>query len=136
MEPLSITFRGMEPPIGVEDDIRNRVAELGRFFDRITACHVVVEARHRHQRHGGLYHVHIDLSVPERTIVAGREPVSKYEFGNLVARALGYEVGGKPSSVNGMKPKRAESLGLNVDRAERLLKRALPTPADVAEALV
>ena len=78
MEPLSITFRGMEPPIGVEDDIRNRVTELGRFFDRITACHVVVEARHRHQRHGGLYHVHIDLSVPDRTIVAGREPVEDH----------------------------------------------------------
>ena len=78
MEPLSITFRGMEPPIGVEEDIRNRVAELSRFFDRITACRVVVEARHRHQRHGGLYHVHIDLSVPERTIVAGREQVEDH----------------------------------------------------------
>src|SRR5258708_31529823 len=44
LEPLSITFRGMEPPIGVEQDIRDRVAELGRFFDRITACHVVEEA--------------------------------------------------------------------------------------------
>ena len=78
MESVSITFRGMEPPIGMEDDIRNRVAELSRFFDRITACRVVVEARHRHQRHGGLYHVHIDLNVPDRTIVAGREPVEDH----------------------------------------------------------
>jgi hypothetical protein len=74
LEPLHVTFRGMTPPIGVEDEIRERVAELGRFFDRITACNVVIEARHRHQRQGNLYHVHIDLGVPDRTIVAGRGP--------------------------------------------------------------
>jgi dTDP-4-dehydrorhamnose reductase len=68
--------------------------------------------------------------------IAGREPVSKYELGTLIANALGYETGGKHGSVNGMKPKRAESLGLDVSRAEKLLGRTLPTPADVAEALV
>ncbi len=32
-----------------------------------------------------------------------------------------------------MKPKRAESLGLDVSRAEKLLGRKLPTARDVAE---
>jgi ribosome-associated translation inhibitor RaiA len=74
LEPLHIAFRGMEPPIGLEDDIRDRAEALNRFFDRITACNVVVEARHHHQRQGRLYHVHIELNVPGRTIVVGREP--------------------------------------------------------------
>jgi dTDP-4-dehydrorhamnose reductase len=68
--------------------------------------------------------------------LAGREPVSKYEFGQLLADAMGYPMTAKKGSVNGMKPKRAESLGLDVTRAEKALGRALPTPRDVAEALV
>jgi dTDP-4-dehydrorhamnose reductase len=68
--------------------------------------------------------------------IAGREPVSKYEFGQLLADAMGYPMTAKKGSVNGMKPKRAESLGLDVSRAEKALGRTLPTPRDVAEALV
>ncbi len=68
--------------------------------------------------------------------IAGRESVSKYEFAECLADAMGYPMTGKRGSVNGMKPKRAESLGLNVSRAEELLGRTLPTPRDVAEALV
>ena len=74
LKPLHIAFRGMEPPIGLEDDIRDRAEALTHFFDRITACNVVVEARHRHQRQGRLYQVHIEVRVPGRTIVVGRGP--------------------------------------------------------------
>lgn len=70
---LHIAFRNMTAPIGVEEAIRERVAVLARFFDRITACNVVVEARH-HRRQGNLYHVRIDLIVPEREIVVRRDP--------------------------------------------------------------
>ncbi len=80
----------------------------------------------------------LDIPTSRRGIlnIAGREPVSKYEFAELLADAMGYPMTGKRGSVNGMKPKRAESLGLNVSRAEDLLGRTLPTPRDVAEALV
>jgi cold shock CspA family protein/ribosome-associated translation inhibitor RaiA len=73
-EPLRIAFRNMEPPIGAEDEVRNRAAELERFFDRIIACSVVVEAHHRRHHQGNLYHVRIELIVPEREIVVRREP--------------------------------------------------------------
>ncbi len=73
-EPLRIAFRGMEPPIGVEDAVRAHVADLEQYFDRITACSVVVEAHHRHQRHGRLFHVRVDLVVPGREIVVRRDP--------------------------------------------------------------
>ena len=68
-EPLRIAFRNMEAPIGAEDQVRARVAELERFLDRIIACGVVVEARHRRHHQGNLYHVRIDLIVPDREIV-------------------------------------------------------------------
>ncbi len=80
----------------------------------------------------------LDIPTSRRGIlnIAGREPVSKYEFAECLADAMGYPMTGKRGSVNGMKPKRAESLGLDVSRAEELLGRTLPTPRDVAEALV
>ncbi len=80
----------------------------------------------------------LDIPTSRRGIlnVAGREPISKYEFAELLADAMGYPMTGKRGSVNGMRPKRAESLGLDVSRAEELLGRTLPTPRDVAEALV
>jgi len=73
-EPLRIAFRNLESSPAVEEQIRKRVAELERLFDRITACSVVVELHHRHQRHGALYHIRIDLIVPGREIVVRREP--------------------------------------------------------------
>jgi cold shock CspA family protein/ribosome-associated translation inhibitor RaiA len=73
-EPARIAFRGMEAPIGIEESVHKHVADLERFFDRITACNVVVEADHRHHRQGRLYHVRIDLIVPGREIVVRREP--------------------------------------------------------------
>lgn len=73
-EPLRVAFRNMTAPIGVEDAINGQVAELERFFGRIIACSVVVEERHRSQHQGNLYHVRIELSVPDHEIIVRREP--------------------------------------------------------------
>jgi cold shock CspA family protein/ribosome-associated translation inhibitor RaiA len=66
--PLQITFRHMDPSPAVEAAIRKRAEKLDRFSDRITACRVVVEAPHKHQRKGKLYSIRIDLSVPGEEI--------------------------------------------------------------------
>ena len=71
---LLITFRGMAPSEAVTAKIRERVAKLERFHDRIMACHVVVEAPHRHKHKGKIYAVRIDLTVPGGEIVVNREP--------------------------------------------------------------
>jgi ribosomal subunit interface protein len=67
--PLQITFRDMEPSPAVEAQIRERAGKLEQFFDRITGCHVVVGARHRHQHKGKLYALRIDLHVPGQEII-------------------------------------------------------------------
>lgn len=71
--PLQISFRGMDTSPATEALIRERAEKLDRFHDRITGCRVVVEASHRHQRKGRLYHVRVDLTVPGHEIVVGRE---------------------------------------------------------------
>jgi cold shock CspA family protein/ribosome-associated translation inhibitor RaiA len=82
-EPLRIAFRNMEPPIGAEDEVGDRAAELERFFDRIIACSVVVEARQRRHHQGNLYHVRIELIVPDREIVVRRDPPEDHAHEDL-----------------------------------------------------
>jgi ribosomal subunit interface protein len=76
--PLQITFRHMESSPAVESRIRERVEELERFFDRIVSCRVVVECRHPRRRQGNLFRVRVDLKVPGREIVAGRDPAAHH----------------------------------------------------------
>lgn len=71
--PLQISFRGMDTSPATETLIRERAEKLERFHDRITGCRVVVEAHHRHQRKGRIYHVRVDLTIPGHEIVVGRE---------------------------------------------------------------
>jgi cold shock CspA family protein/ribosome-associated translation inhibitor RaiA len=71
--PLTITFRHMDPSPALEARIRQRAEEMERFYAGIISCHVVVEAPHRHHEQGRLIEVHINLVVPGREIVVGRE---------------------------------------------------------------
>jgi cold shock CspA family protein/ribosome-associated translation inhibitor RaiA len=75
-QPLQITFRHTPCLPAVEARVRQRADELDRFFERIVSCRVVVECRHPRQRQGNLFHVRIDLKVPGREIVVGRDPAA------------------------------------------------------------
>lgn len=72
--PLQITFRHMAPSPAIEDNIRDKVAKLDEFYDRIMGCRVAVEAPHRHHHKGKAYVVRIDLTVPGAELVVNREP--------------------------------------------------------------
>lgn len=71
--PVQITFRGVDPSPTLEAKIREQAEKLESFFDPITSCRVVVEARHHHRK-GNLYHVRVDVTVPDAEIVASRDP--------------------------------------------------------------
>lgn len=72
--PLQITFRHMENSAAVEARIRQRVVELERLCDRIVSCRVVVECRRPRHQQGKLFRVGVDLKLPGREIVVGRDP--------------------------------------------------------------
>jgi ribosomal subunit interface protein len=71
--PLQITYRGMGPSEAMSEHIREQAEKLEQFFDRIIGCHVVVEQPHKHHRQGKLFHVRMDLHVPGKDIVVGRD---------------------------------------------------------------
>lgn len=86
--PLQITFHQMAASPALEARIRQRVEELEQYCDRITACHVTVEAQHKRHQQGNLFQVSIDLVVPGREIAvsAGREPDHAHEDAHVAVR--------------------------------------------------
>lgn len=76
--PAKIAFHGIDKSDAVEDRIREKVAKLEQFFDRITGCRVVVERHHR--SHSNLntkdqpFHISIILEVPGEELVVKRDP--------------------------------------------------------------
>lgn len=62
--PLRITFRHMQTSPAVEARVREHVERLERFHDRITGCHVVLEAPPAHRNNGAPFDVKIELTVP------------------------------------------------------------------------
>jgi ribosomal subunit interface protein len=72
--PLQISFRDISHSDAVEDGIREKVAKLETYTDRIISCRVVVEAPHRQHKKGTLYHIRVDLTLPGEEIVVDRDP--------------------------------------------------------------
>ncbi len=72
--PMQVTFRNMDPSQAVETRIREEVAKLEKFYDRIIGCRVAVEIPRKHQHHGKVYHIRIDLTVPGGELVVKHEP--------------------------------------------------------------
>lgn len=65
-KPVNVVSRGVALSPGIESEIRERVAQLERFYPRLIGCSVVVEGPGpRHQR-GGPFDVQLDLRIPSR----------------------------------------------------------------------
>ena len=69
---LQISFHGIDPSPAVAACIRDRATRLERFDDRITSCHVVVQATHRHHHRRRFYDVHILIYVPGEKLIVNR----------------------------------------------------------------
>lgn len=72
--PVEFIWHEMEPAPHVEKRVRERVARLEQFFDRIIGCHVVVEAAHRRHRVGNEYEVRLEVTVPGGMLTINRKP--------------------------------------------------------------
>ena len=73
-QPLQINFRDIPKSDAVEARVREKAEKLDKFYDKIMTCSVMIEAPHGHHHKGNLYHVRIDLTVPNGEIVINRDP--------------------------------------------------------------
>jgi ribosome-associated translation inhibitor RaiA/cold shock CspA family protein len=85
--PLEIAFHNIESSDWAEQEIRTRVAELERIYDRLISCRVRVDQRNRDLTGTLPPVVHIELGIPGRgEIVVSHEPdrlLRKYQHPDL-----------------------------------------------------
>ncbi len=62
--PVEVSFKDVDHSDAVEEKVREEAQKLERFFGHINSCRVVIEAPHKHQARGRLFHVGIHLTVP------------------------------------------------------------------------
>ena len=86
--PIQITFRHMDKSEWIEQLILEKVNKLEQFADRITSCRIVVQPAGKHHRHGNLYEIHIDITLPGKEIVVTREP-SQHNQDKVLSVAIG-----------------------------------------------
>jgi cold shock CspA family protein len=68
--PLRIILKNVPEPSGAREEVAKAACVLERFYDRITSCRVAVSNPDVRHRKGGLYDVHIRLSVPKQGDIA------------------------------------------------------------------
>ena len=73
-QPLQINFRDIPHSDAIEARVREKANKLDKFYDHIMTCRVMIEAPHGHHHKGNLYHIRIDLTVPNGEIVVNRDP--------------------------------------------------------------
>lgn len=69
--------------------------------------------------------------------LSSRDVFSKQDFIKTIAKKAGYSINqAKAGSVKGLQPRRAESLGLDVKRAEEILDQRMPSLDEVVEEII
>jgi len=71
--PLQITFRDMSPSEALEAAIREKADKLDQFCSTIMSCRVTVGMVGKHKQQGREFFVRVDVTVPEKEIVATRD---------------------------------------------------------------
>ena len=75
--PVVTTFRHMPPSPAATNRVEAEVQKLQRYYSRITHCHVVIVAPHRHHRLGRQYQVHLEITVPGGELVITHDPPAR-----------------------------------------------------------
>jgi ribosome-associated translation inhibitor RaiA len=72
--PLQIRFRNIEASPAIEAAVVKHAKKLELFRDDIVSCRVTVEAPHKHQHRGNIYHIVVDVRTEGDEVVVSRMP--------------------------------------------------------------
>lgn len=75
-ENLQVQFIHVDPSPAVAARIGRELQKLRRHHPGIGACHVTVTAPERHRRHGGYFHVRIEIRLPGNDLIVNHAPLS------------------------------------------------------------
>jgi ribosomal subunit interface protein len=74
-KPVQIAFHGITPSDDITREVEERARKLERYFDRIVGCKVAIECPSRRHHRGKHIRVRVELTVPGKKLVVGRDPV-------------------------------------------------------------
>ena len=69
MDPVQISYHGLDSSPALSALIEARAAQLARLSDRIRSLRVVIGPPHHHHRHGSEQRVRVELAIPGSDIV-------------------------------------------------------------------
>jgi nucleotide-binding universal stress UspA family protein/cold shock CspA family protein len=72
--PFDIAYRNLRRSRTIEEHVLRGIGRLERVNQRLLRCRVTVELRHPRHKSGNLYHVRLDLMLPDHEIVVSRTP--------------------------------------------------------------
>jgi cold shock CspA family protein len=135
--PVQITFRNIEDHTGLDDYVQKEAAKLERFYSRISSCRVIVE-RPQRAPSSKLYHVRIDLGVPNQELVVKHVPSLHGTLEDVQTQKSGPEA---RSVLGHRNPKRAiheafQELGRQLQDYARRQKGAVKAKLEMQEAIV
>jgi cold shock CspA family protein/ribosome-associated translation inhibitor RaiA len=88
--PLQIAFRDSQPSDQIRAEIEKEARRLEKFYDRITACNVVVTTPSLlHHRRGGLFKINLHITLPQhKDIIVNRthDDVHQHEHISVAIR--------------------------------------------------
>ena len=80
--PVEIVFRNCLPTEEMRAEVDKCVQRLEKFSNRLTSCHVVIQAPETRHRHGDAYKVVLRIAMPRhKDIVVDRVPADEGENG-------------------------------------------------------
>lgn len=82
--PVEITYRNVDKTDAVDNLVREKIAKLEQFCDRISSCRVAIEKAHDNPSSGSPYRVRFDITVPpSHEIAVVRNPGEGNQFDAL-----------------------------------------------------
>ncbi len=69
MVPIDITMREIPNSEAVEAKVRQKVAKLAQYYDRLEFCKVVIDLSQKRHHQGKLFTTHIEVGVPGKRLV-------------------------------------------------------------------
>jgi len=73
LNKVRIHWGHVEPSPAVEEAVHRHFAKLIEVNARITSCRVAIELPNHHGRKGNLFHVGIDIHVPQHEVAVSRD---------------------------------------------------------------
>jgi ribosome-associated translation inhibitor RaiA len=71
-QPLQIEFLHMKPSAALTQSITEKAEKLAHIVERISKCHVTVQAPHQHHKKGQHFQIDIQLSVPGKLLTVSQ----------------------------------------------------------------